>query len=78
MGTTAKILIEVMQARLSMCESRGIVSSEQAIKGTRLLVNELRLLSPGEAIDVTYTTSPFCVQYIRRRTGQILSEIQES
>jgi hypothetical protein len=73
MSATVASLLDVMQIRLSMCDSGLIKPPREVVDATRALVAELNSLDPLEAIEVMYSKNPIHVQYVRQKAGNILA-----
>lgn len=74
MGTTVASLLGIMKVRLTMCESGVIAPPLEVIGATRALVAELDMLDPEEIVVIAYSKNPFHAQYIRQKTGKLLTE----
>jgi hypothetical protein len=75
MSTTARELLSIMKARLSILESEGTEPHASAAAATRQLVERLAVLPPSEVIQIEYTTEPLHAQYIRESSREVLAEV---
>lgn len=76
MSTTSSELLSIMSVRLSMIESGVTIPHPVVVGATRLLVERLNALPPGEAVQIAYSENPLHAKYIRQSSGEVLAEIQ--
>ena len=55
MTMTSSELLNIMSVRLSMIESSATNPHPVVVDATRLLVERLNALPPGEAVEISYT-----------------------
>lgn len=78
MSTDVKSLFDIMSFRLSRYDAGTIHPAKVVFDATRELVQKLGTLEPTEDIDIRVLSSdPLHAQYIRKRTGEVLAEIDE-
>ena len=75
-SATVKSLFDVMSIRLAMIDAGTISPSKSVADATRKLVLALSELDSNEEIEVSILQrNPIKAQYIRVKTGAVLSEI---